>query len=136
MKMLREWNGESHEPIIKILDSFDVKAKDFTLLKYEALTPDSFIWVIVVNGERYCLYAEDFVQSLKHIREAMHEHGFIEGETDKYELVPVKSPQDWNEASPVKAASTYEEPEDKEDFVQYAATSGFDFVFLGKSTLD
>lgn len=131
--MLRQWNGDSLKPILKMLEEFGLVEKDLKLLKYECLAPDSFLWVVSSNEGRFCLYAEDYVPSLKHIKEVMKKHGNLNEENDEYVLIKAKSPARWGDSSPVTAADVYEPPENKVEFMQYAVPSGHDFVFLGKS---
>ncbi len=136
--MLRSWNGRSQNPIIDALRKFGIKTDSINLLKYEGLTPDSFIWYFNITNSKkyssYCLYAEDYVPSLKHVEVAMKRHLPLWNNDDKYTLVPVQEAEKWDMASPVKAASTYNPPNKKDEFMKYAASSGIDFVFLGKST--
>lgn len=68
MKMLRDWQGDSNKILISYLNKFNVKAKSIGLTKFEALTPDSCIWFINTETGRYCLYVEDYVPSLDHVR--------------------------------------------------------------------
>lgn len=136
MKMLREWNGESNELITQALEKFGIKAKSIYLAKFEALSPDSFIWYFnaPVDGKDmdYCLYAEDFVPSLEHVVETMNDYRPEWDHELEYQLVKVLKPRKWDEASPVKNATTYEPPKNPEEFLKYSATSGLDFVFLGR----
>ncbi len=130
--MLREWNGDSNQPLIDIAKQFGLDVADLKLLKYEILSPDSFIWFFTAKGH-YCLYAEDFVHSLDLVSKTIHDNLPSESWDDKFELLQVKSPQKWEEASPVTSADTYEPPKDKDEFMKYAGTSGYDFVFLAES---
>jgi hypothetical protein len=132
MKTLRKWNGDSNELIIGLLKQFDVNAEKISLIKYEALTPDSFIWIFNTDSGRYCLYAEDYVPSIDHVKKQIDEYRSEWNPEDKYELLQVRKKEEWDKASPVAAADTYKPPEKPEEFMQYAATSGFDFVFLAK----
>ena len=135
--MLREWNGESNELIIQALEQFGIKAKSIYLAKYEALSPDSFIWYFnaPVDGKDmdYCLYGEDYVPSLDHVVEIMNDYRPEWDHDLKYRLVKVLKPQKWDDTSPVKIATTYPPPENPDEFLEFAATSDFDFVFLGRA---
>jgi len=51
---------------------------------------------------------------------------------DKYEILRVSHAQEWSKANPVIGATTYQPPEKPEEFIQYATTSGVDFVFLAR----
>lgn len=132
MKALREWNGDSNKLVLSLLMQFDVKAEKISLLKYEALTPDSFIWIFNTGSGRYCLYAEDYVPSIEYVKKQMDAKRSEWDSDDQYELLHVSHHQEWGKASPVATATTYQPPEKPEEFMQYAATSGFDFVFLAK----
>ncbi len=134
MTTLRKWNGDSNDVILSFLKQYNITDKQISLLKYEALTPDSFIWIINTESGRYCLYAEDYVPSIEHVMMQMEDNRSQWNEHDTYELLPVVKRQDWHTSSPVASASTYEPPEQPEEFMKYAATSGFDFVFLAKVT--
>jgi hypothetical protein len=136
MRMLRQWNGESLKPIQEMFEQFGLEGTDLSLLKYEYLTPDSFIWLLSSRNGRYCLYAEDFVPSLEHVHNAMKKYGILSDESDKFELLKVKKPGKWDESSPVTASDVYTPPKNPKEFMKYAASSGLDFVFLGKSMND
>jgi hypothetical protein len=131
--MLRDWQGESHATIYEILARFGLRPSDIHLLKYEALTPDSFIWFLELDGVRYCLYAEDYVPSIAYVEKVMKDNHPDWHSGDSYKLVRVKNPEIWEESSPVRSATTYKPPVDTEEFMQYATTSGIDFVFLGSN---
>ena len=125
--MLRDYNGNSLKPLIEALQQFGVDTDKMSIIKYEALSPDSFIWFF----GKYCLYAEDFVPSLDHAVKRINKN--LPTNYDcAYELVEVQSPEEWADTSPVKSADTYPEPEDTKEFMRYASTSGYDFVFLAK----
>lgn len=55
MEMLRQWSGESNELLIQHLQQFGVDAKELRLVKYEELSPDSFIWYLLVKEKDACL---------------------------------------------------------------------------------
>lgn len=131
--MLRAWNGDTLEVIEPFLIQFGLAPKKITLLKYEALTPDSFIWFLSVDGAKYCLYAEDYVPSLEHVQEIIHENLPTWTPYDKYKLKKVEKRQEWIDTSPVKSAATYIPPTKPEEFMKHATTSGFDFVFVAES---
>ncbi|MDB5163885.1 MAG: hypothetical protein JWS12_503 [Candidatus Saccharibacteria bacterium] len=132
--MLRQWNGESLEPITHIIKQFDLTANRINLLKYESLSPDSCIWVFGLDDKRFCLYAEDYVPSLQHVLDAMATHGVINDEDEDYKLLQVKKLGDWDKSTPVSTATVYKPPADPKKFMEFATTSGHDFVFLGEST--
>ncbi|MBI2798456.1 hypothetical protein HYX70_04155 [Candidatus Saccharibacteria bacterium] len=135
MEMLRSWNGESNDLILGILTQFGLRVKNINLTKYESLSPDCFIWYFTVGDGRlaYCLYVEDFIDSLDHVKKQINRYR-PEWEGDStYLLQKVLKPQEWNKASPVVAATCYQKPKNSHEMMKYAATSAFDFVFLAKS---
>ena len=136
MKMLRQWNGDSHDLLIAMLKQFDIAADSIYLQKYEVISPDSFIWAMEVkSGEdhgSYYLYAEDYVPSLKHVRDTIAQNLAQYPGEDKFELVPAAKVLVWDQSEPVQSAEYAEQPEDADEFMKYAASSGYDFVFLAK----
>ena len=135
MKMLRSWNGDSLSLVQDMLARFGIEAHEVHLLKFEVLSPDSFIWLLSAGEQRYCLYAEDYVASIDDVVQAMKKHGILEDEADNFELLQVKDPEEFAASSPVVSADTYEPPTDAKEFMKYAAPSGYDFAFLGKSKI-
>ena len=139
MKMLRQWNGESNDIILTVLKQFGIKADAIRLQKYEAISPDSFIWCFAIpredESEYYYLYAEDYVPSLEHVRDQIDQNSaeWIAEEKNLFEFVPVLEPADWKSAEPVKTAAVYAEPENTDELMKYALPSGYDFVFLAKA---
>ena len=120
-----------------MLKQFGVEAQDLSLVKYEALSPDSFIWFFNATTESgrksYCLYAEDYIPGLDHVTEAIHQNCPKWDEEAAYNLLKVTQKENWAESSPVKSASTYKAPEKQDEFMEYAASSGYDFVFLART---
>lgn len=141
MKMLREWNGQSNTLILHIIRRFGIDIEELHLIKFECLSYDSFIWYFKLSGElfdsnTYCLYAEDYVPSLSHaINTIDHNQPKLEEES-KYQLVRVLQEIDWADSDPVKHSETYKPPDDQKEFMKFAATSGYDFVFLAKNSLN
>lgn len=141
MEMLRQWNGESNELLIQHLQQFGVDAKELRLVKYEELSPDSFIWYLLVKekdavlANKYCLYAEDYIPSLAHVLDVVDKNvpTWQKEINHKYDgFLRVIKPVSWNKADPVRNASVYQPPEKDDDFMDYAYPSGYDFVFLVK----
>lgn len=131
MRMLQTWNGESNDLIYSFLKKFGIDSKKISLIKYEGLTPDSFIWFFSIEHKRYCLYAEDYIPSLKHVKQAMAANLPRWSSSDVFELIEVLEQEKWDESTPVKAATIYRPPDSIEEVMKYATTSGHDFVFLG-----
>ncbi|MEI7522660.1 MAG: hypothetical protein WCJ86_04305 [Candidatus Saccharibacteria bacterium] len=122
--------------IVEILQrfGFDVVNEKipFALLRFEVLTPVSFMWRLLVDGAVYYLYAEDYVPGLDHIKSVFESYT----ESDKWELVSPSKTILFESASPVKRASVYQKPKDAVNMMKYAVDSGYDFVFLIKSQED
>lgn len=135
MKMLRQWNGSSNKLIAETFADFGFKDIKIGIVRFEALTPDSFIWYIGGTKVSFCLYAEDFVSSLDHVLKTMHANRPDWNCEVKYELQRVLKNVEFEKASPVTAAHTYPKPKDVKNFMKYAAPSGFDFVFSGQKYL-
>jgi hypothetical protein len=136
MKMLRDWNGESNDILLGVLEQFGVEASTILLQKYEAITLDSRIWNFSIkNGDKfdsYYLYAEDYVPDLEHVTREINQNLAEWTPEDKVKLVPVVTPTTWKESSPVQSSDFYTEPGQPSEFMKFAATSGHDFVFLAK----
>lgn len=134
--MLREWNGTSNEPLLVVLKQYDVKPQEMRLHKYEAITPDSFIWCITVKENNkwtpYYLYAEDYIGGTQQVIDAIEDNLASWTPNDKIELVPVIKQAKWEQSEPVKLADTYAKPEKPAEMMKFATQSGYDFVFLAK----
>ena len=103
--------------------------KDIMTQLAKPLSPDSFIWKLSVNGQRYYLYAEDFLENIQHVYREIEK---IAGEGSG-ELVPVKQQTEFDDLAAVKSVAVYKEPDDYEtEMKKYAASSGYDLVFLYK----
>jgi hypothetical protein len=100
-----------------------------TIVMSRILSPDSFIWKLDINNDRYYLYAEDFIDNLQHVIDEIES---IAGK-GAGSLVKVKRPTEFNELEPVQAAEMYTKPEDYDTAIkQYASDSGYDLLFLYK----
>src|SRR4051794_39319651 len=60
-----------------------------SLIGFIALSPDSFLWKIFDGETVYYLYAEDYVPSLDHVREALPEFA---APKSTFDFVPAKHP--------------------------------------------
>jgi hypothetical protein len=103
------------------------------LIEFQVLTPDSFIWRFLIDGVVYYLYAEDFVQDLEYVRNQINSYAVKNAEL---EFVKAKQQKQFDDAEPVKSSAVYEKPEDYDEMKLYAVDSGYDFVFLCKSSED
>ena len=133
MRMLRSWSGESNELIYIMLNKYGIDSNKINLYKYETLTPDSYIWFFYIENDNYCLYAEDYIPSLKHVKQAIAANLPKWGLNEEFELIEVLEKEKWEDSTPVKVATTYLPPDNIKDVMQYASTSGHDFVFLAKN---
>lgn len=122
--------------IVDILQRFGLDLANenfpFALLRFEVITPDSFMWRLLINNDIYYLYAEDYVSGLDHIKSVFKSYL----ESDKWDFVTPDKTIAFGSASPVKSAAVYQEPEDTEEMMKYTVDSGHDFVFLIKSQED
>ena len=98
---------------------------------FTVLSPDSFLWKIFDGENVYYLYAEDFVSSLDQVTANIR--NFWPDEIN-LEFMPVKEPKAFEDSSPNKASEIYQPPENEYEFSKYAWPSGYDFVFLLKSS--
>lgn len=137
MSMLRDFvYNPGNDLVLEVLNRFDTKSFDiadrqsFILLKFEVITPDSFMWRVIFMGNVCYLYAEDHVPSLDHIKKVFNNYTG----SRKWELIESKTKKAFNETGPVIAATTYEEPDDSEELMKYAVDSGHDFIFLCRSS--
>lgn len=141
METLRQWNGESNELLVQHLAQFGVEAEDVNLIKYEELTPDSFIWFLHVRekgnavADRYCLYAEDYIPGITHVLEVINENvpTWQQESGIKYsKLIRVIEPGNRDDASPADSAAIHKPSEKNKNFMEYTCSSGYDFVFLAR----
>lgn len=131
MTMLRDFSYKPEPELIRtVLKQFSVEIPEtFTLLHFELLSPDSFMWRLRIGKSIYYLYAEDFVSDMDEIRANF---GKLIG-NNTWELVPAKTVRAFHDTSPVKGETVYKEPENVTEMMQYAVESGHDFVFLARS---
>jgi hypothetical protein len=103
------------------------------LIEFQVLTPDSFIWRFLIDGTVYYLYAKDYVQGLDDVRNKINLYAVKDADL---EFIKAKQQKQFDDAEPVRNSTVYQEPEDYNEMKQYAVDSGFDFVFLCKSSED
>jgi hypothetical protein len=132
--MLRDFEYRPHSiDIRELLGYFNVDLPEhIALVRFEVITPDSFMWRILIGEGVYYLYAEDYVPGIDHIKSVFNKYL----ENDRWKLVKPKSTIKFKDATPVKGATTYQEPDDSDEMMQYAIDSGHDFVFLAQSSED
>lgn len=132
--MLRDFKYRSSAAtILDILRRFDIELPEhIALVRFEVITPDSFMWRLLIGNNVYYLYAEDYVPELDHVKSILNKYL----ENEKWELVKPKVITRFEDSTPVKDATTYKEPNDSGKMMQYAVNSGHDFVFLARSSED
>lgn len=133
--MLRDF---AHAPDIylvrDIFFEFQLEADEtlegpMTIIWFKVLSPDSFAWKVALGSRIYLIYAEDYIKSLDYVKRQMRE---LSGGTE-LEFKKVHDAQHFAKASPVRHATLYKRPVRANEMMQYAATSGYDFVFLARS---
>lgn len=102
-----------------------------SLVGYTALSPDSFVWKIFDGESVYYLYAEDFIENLEQVKRAIKNFW---PDDISLEFIPVKEPRAFEDSSPNQASEIYKPPDDEYNFIRYAGQSGYDFVFLLRSS--
>jgi hypothetical protein len=130
--MIRDFSYALPEELFETLAKFQdavPKNEQICLLRFEVITPDSFMWRLLISGRIYYLYAEDFVSGLGQIKHIFDSYL----ESPDWQFVPVKNPVSFEASSPVAGAAVYEKPDDVETMMRYAVPSGHDFVFLAIS---
>lgn len=133
--MLRDFVHHPDSTLIEqILDQFSLpldKERSFVLIEFQVLSPDSFVWRLLVNKVVYYLYAEDYVEGLEDIKNKVMSYAVQDTELD---FVKARQHEKFDRAQPVNNAVVYEKPEDSTKMMQFAISSGYDFVFLCKSS--
>ena len=132
--MLRDFEYHSNEINVRdTLSRFNIELSEYiALVRFEVITPDSFMWRLLIGDSVYYLYAEDYVPGLGYVTSVFNKYL----ENDKWELVKPKSTIKFGDATPVQGATSYQEPDDSDEMMQYAVDSGHDFVFLARSSED
>jgi hypothetical protein len=136
--MLRDYvYSQDASRIHRALAQFDVllppEKGAVALVSFQMLTPDSFVWRFRIGDAVYYLYAEDFVSGLDGVRAELES---VISQSHNLTFIPVKKPGVFSNTQPFTSATVYEEPEDVENMMKFAAESGFDFVFLCRSDED
>lgn len=127
--MLRQYSKKLDVTLFThVLDQFLSNYNEVKVKKFKDITPDSFIYVIAVDEVHYIVYAEDYIASLGYVNKQVALHS----NNAKGTLMPVIKKTKFEQASPVMSAATYRKPNNYEEMADFAATSGYDFVFLYK----
>ena len=122
--------------LLETLERFDIEVPEdsgyIALLRFEVITPDSFMWRISIKNKIYYLYAEDNIQELAELQRIFSQYT----EDAKCQLIKAKRPLNFKSSKPVKGAHVYTPPNDVDDLMTYAVDSGHDFVFLAVTNED
>ena len=102
----------------------------FSLLRFDVISPDSFMWRILIGEGVYYLYAEDYVSGLDYIKRTFQQYL----EASDWEFVRPLKTVAFEDAGPVTRANVYAKADDSDAMMEYAVDSGYDFVFLVKSS--
>jgi len=120
--------------IIEVLQKFGFnlvhEKYPLSLLQFEVISPDSFMWRLSIGGSIYYLYAEDFVSGLDYVKHTFEDYL----ESRDWEFVKPLKTVKFEDASPVVGANVYNKASDADAMMEYAVDSGYDFVFLVKSS--
>lgn len=119
---------------LSVFDILEKNTIDFSLVKFEVIGPDSFMWRLNIGEHIYYLYVTDYSGGLADIQQTFRDYL----ESDEFELVPVRVEHTttFEDSIPVKNAVVYQKADDSDDMMQFASSSGFDSVFLAKSSED
>lgn len=134
MKMLRsfEYNPDKNL-ILEALGRFNIElSENIALVRFEVITPDSFMWRILIEDGVYYLYAEDYVPGIAHIKAVFNQYL----DSSSWSFIESRTAIEFEDAAPVKGASTYKKGGGADEMMQYAIDSGHDFVFLVRSVED
>src|SRR5690606_36484322 len=103
-------------PLKQLLTRFKLNLPEqtgsVTLLEFKVLTPDSFLWRLLIGKTVYYLYAEDFVEGVGDVR---HKLAYLTKGSADLELIEVRKREEFEDAEPVKTATLYKMPGSKEE---------------------
>lgn len=120
----------SLDVILEAFRRFEIELPEqIAVVRFEVITPDSFMWRILIGDAVYYLYAEDYVPGLKHVKAIFNQYL----EKDNWSFISPKAVIAFEEAAPVEEAVTYAKADDADEMMAYAIDSGHDFVFLVRS---
>lgn len=130
--MLRDYQYTSDKQlVINAVSQFADAAGEFEIVGFTSLSPDSFLWILSSDKGVYYLYAEDFIDDYKIAEHAAAEYAAAFA---KLTFIPAKQPLQFEQSSPYQSASVYKPPSNITEFQKYAGQSGYDFVFLLRSS--
>jgi len=119
--------------ITEVLERFNLgygsRESHLDILRFEVLSPDSFMWKMLIGNVVCYLYAEDYVSDIDYIKDIFNDYL----ESDNWDFVKPKQVLVFESSSPVQRAEVYKKSDRADDLMQYAVDSGHDFVFLVKT---
>src|SRR6266704_2041847 len=101
MKMLRDFAVNPDSALLAgVLERFGFDLSGHRppveVLRFEVITPDSFMWRLRMAGSAYYLYAEDYIPGLDHVKSVFNDYI----EQDKWVFVKAKHPKSFESTSP------------------------------------
>lgn len=134
MNMLRSFVYQpSLDVVLETLGRFDLTLPEYiAMVRFEVISPDSFMWRLLIGNDVYYLYAEDYIPGLDYVRLVFGQYI----EDDEWSFVKPKTIIEFDDSTSVRSAITYQKPEDSDEMMQYAVNSGHDLVFLARSSED
>ena len=117
--------------VVDAVAAFADAPSEFDIVGFTALSPDSFLWTLSTNQAVYYLYAEDFVSDY---HAALHAAQVYTPASAELSFIPAKQPLDFETSTPNQSAAVYQPPNDLAEFQKHASQSGYDFVFLLRSS--
>lgn len=134
MDMLRDFQYRPTLGLVKeAIGKFREPGDDrLSIVRFEVITPDSFMWRIATRTAVYYLYAEDYVPGLEHVTGIIDT--YLKGAP--WRFIPARESISFEDSTPVRTANTYKKPGNTEEMMLYAVDAGFDFCFLIRSEED
>lgn len=110
----------------------DKSAKEYPqIIHYQTLTPDSEVSLFAFDGRIWCMYQEDYIPSINHVKNKIRDWV---GKDHNFKLLLAAKPYETlRDAPPVRNARVYKLPDNaQDDFRPYTDTNGYYFVFLAR----
>ncbi len=117
--------------VVDAVAAFADTPSEFDIVGFTAISPDSFLWTLSTNQAVYYLYAEDFVSDYHAALHAAQAYAPVSAELS---FIPAKQPLDFESSTPNQSTTVYQPPNNLGEFQKYASQSGYDFVFLLRSS--
>ncbi len=131
--MLRDFvTNPSKNYLVEVLNDFGVDQSHLRVLRFEVISPDSFMWRLEMDSAIYYLFAEDYIPGLEYVRGVFNQYL----QSSNWSFVRPATQRTFEESSPVKTATVYTPPNANDEFSIFATDSGHDLVFLCKSQED